>query len=211
GGGFAVQVGEIVAQQFGGAAGVGIFRREDDDRIDRQAQLHQVAIATMQEIGREPRLLARLLADRHHLVDRRHVAERQYVIERRMAAGLTAFDRNASAGAGGARDFRGAQDLGLPGGCGVRFWAQDRHCASTSRGSALGPAQAARAAYSPGWRVSKCRDSAARCRPPARGRRPDRSRGRYAPRSAAPDRQWRLPPWYRRDKCRDARPSLAPP
>ena len=28
GGGFALQIGEIVAQQFGGAAGVGIFRRE---------------------------------------------------------------------------------------------------------------------------------------------------------------------------------------
>ena len=35
GGALALQIGEIVAQQFGGAAGVGIFRREDDDRIDR--------------------------------------------------------------------------------------------------------------------------------------------------------------------------------
>ena len=61
GGGFAVQVGEIVAQQFGGAAGVGIFRREDDDRIDREPELHQVAVTAMQEIGRKPRLLARHL------------------------------------------------------------------------------------------------------------------------------------------------------
>ena len=107
---FALQVGEIVAQQFGGAAGVGIFRREDDDRVDRQAELHQVAVAAVQQIGRKPRLLTRHLADRHHLVDRRHVAEREHVIERRVAADLAAFDRNAGAGAGGARDFGGTQD-----------------------------------------------------------------------------------------------------
>ena len=108
GGGFAVQVGEIVAQQLGGAAGVGIFRREDDHRIDGKAELHQVALLAMQQIGGEPRLLARDLADRHHLVDRRHVAEREHVIERRMAADLTAFDRNAGAAAGGTRNFAGA-------------------------------------------------------------------------------------------------------
>ena len=112
-GGFALQVGEIVAQQLGGAAGVGIFRREDDDRIDREAELHQLAVAAVQQVGRKPRLLARHLADRHHLVDRRHVAEREHVIERCVAADLTAFDRNAGAGAGGARDFAGTQGVSL--------------------------------------------------------------------------------------------------
>ena len=107
---FALQVGEIVAQQFGGAAGVGIFRREDDDRIDRQAELHQVALAAMQQVGREPGLLARHASDRHHLVDRRHVAEREHGLERRVAADLAAFDRNAGPGAGGARDFGGTQN-----------------------------------------------------------------------------------------------------
>ena len=41
---FGVELGEIVAQQLGHAAGVGIFRREDDDRIDRKAELHQLAV-----------------------------------------------------------------------------------------------------------------------------------------------------------------------
>ena len=48
GGALALQVGKIVAQQFGGAAGVGIFRREDDRRVDGEAELHQLAIAAMQ-------------------------------------------------------------------------------------------------------------------------------------------------------------------
>ena len=81
GGALALQVGEIVAQKFRGAAGVGIFRREDDDRIDGETQLHQIAIPAMQQIGRKPRLLPRHLPDRHHLIDRRHVAERQHGIE----------------------------------------------------------------------------------------------------------------------------------
>ena len=40
----AIEIGEIVAQELRGAAGVGIFRRKDDDGIDRQAELGQVAI-----------------------------------------------------------------------------------------------------------------------------------------------------------------------
>ena len=104
------------------AAGVGIFRRKDDDRIDGEAELHQFAFAAMQQVGRKPRLLARHLADRHHLVDRRHVAEREHVIERRVSADLAAFDRDAGAGAGGARNFRGTQDVGLH--CDVRFSAR---------------------------------------------------------------------------------------
>ena len=61
----------------------------------------------IQQRGRKPRLLTRHLADRHHLVDWRHVAERKHGLERRVAANLAAFDRNAGAGAGGARDFAG--------------------------------------------------------------------------------------------------------
>ena len=40
-----VKLGEIVAQHLGHATGVGIFRREDDDRIDRKPELHQLAVA----------------------------------------------------------------------------------------------------------------------------------------------------------------------
>ena len=40
-----VELGEIVAQHLGHAAGVGIFRREDDDRIDGEPELHQLAVA----------------------------------------------------------------------------------------------------------------------------------------------------------------------
>ncbi len=109
----ALQVGEIVAQQFGGAAGIGIFGREDNGGIDRQAELHQLAIAAMQEIGREPRLLMRHGPDRHHLVDRRHVAERKHVGKRRVAADLAAFDWNAAARAGGARYFGRTQGINL--------------------------------------------------------------------------------------------------
>src|SRR5215470_12814399 len=39
--GLRIELGKIIAQQLGGAAGVGIFGREDDDGIDRQAELHQ--------------------------------------------------------------------------------------------------------------------------------------------------------------------------
>ena len=100
-----IEFGKIVPQQLGGAAGVGIFGRKDDDGIDRQAELHQVALAAVQEVGWKPRLLPRDCADRHHLVHRRHVAEREHVGQRRMSADLTAFDRNACSGAGGTGDF----------------------------------------------------------------------------------------------------------
>ena len=76
--GFGIELGEIVAQQLGRAAGVGIFGREDDDGIDREAELHQLAFRAVQQIGRKPGLLPRHLADRHHLIHRRHVAERQH-------------------------------------------------------------------------------------------------------------------------------------
>ncbi len=42
----------------GHAAGVGIFRREDDDRIDGEAELHQFAIRAVQQVGRKPRSVA---------------------------------------------------------------------------------------------------------------------------------------------------------
>jgi hypothetical protein len=105
GGSFRVELGEIVAQQLGGAAGVGIFGREDDDGIDCQAELHQVALGAVQEMSREPRLLPRHLADRDHLVHWRHVAEREHVGERRVTANLAAFHRDAGSAAGSARDF----------------------------------------------------------------------------------------------------------
>jgi hypothetical protein len=109
GGALALQIREIVAQQFGSAAGVRIFRRKYNNGVDREAELHQVAIAAMQKVGRKPRLLARHRADGHHLVDRRHVAEREHGIERGRAANLAAFDWNAAAGASAARDFSGTQ------------------------------------------------------------------------------------------------------
>ena len=109
GGGFTLQISEIVSQQFSGPTGIRIFRRENDDGINCQAELYQVTVAAVQEVGRKPRLLAWHLPDRHHLVDGRHVAEREHIIERRVAADLTALDRNAGAGAGGTRDFGGAQ------------------------------------------------------------------------------------------------------
>ena len=59
-----IELGEIVAQELGHAAGVGIFRREDDDRIDREAELHQLAVAAIQQRRRKPGQLARHLADR---------------------------------------------------------------------------------------------------------------------------------------------------
>ena len=108
-GGLALQIGEIVAQQFGGAAGVGIFRRENNRRIDGEAELHQIAVRAMQQAGRKPRLLMRDGADRHHLVDRRHEAQRQHRVERLVPANLAGFDRHACASAGGARYFRRTQ------------------------------------------------------------------------------------------------------
>ena len=100
-----VELGEVVAQQLGHAAGVGIFRREDDHRIDREAELHQLAVAAIEQRGRKPGQLPRHLADRDHLVHRRHVAERQHGLELLVAAHLAGFDRDAGAGAGGAGDF----------------------------------------------------------------------------------------------------------
>src|SRR5262249_17984286 len=102
-GGFALQISEIVSQQFSGPAGVGIFRRENDYGINCQAELYQVTVAAVKEFGWEPRLLAWHLPDRHHLINGRHVAEREHIIERRVAADLTAFDRDAGARASGTR------------------------------------------------------------------------------------------------------------
>src|SRR5882757_5020573 len=59
----------------------------------------------MEQVGREPRLLALDLADWHHLIHRRHVTERKHGCQRRMAADLAAFHRNACSAAGGAGDF----------------------------------------------------------------------------------------------------------
>ena len=171
-----MQVGEIVAQQFGGAAGVGIFRREDDHRIDRQAELHQVAVAAMQEVGRKPRLLARHLADRHHLVDRRHVAERQHVIERLRGRRPDSFRperwrrcrRRARLWWDARRGFISFERQAF----GARFGV----AASTSRAWASGPRSAARAAYSPAGQfrnVGAAPHGAAglrACRGPARSR-----------------------------------------
>jgi len=112
--GFGIELGEIIPQQLGGAAGVGIFRRKDDDRIDREAELHQIALGAMEQVGGKPGLLPRHLADRDHLVHGRHIAERKYPGQRRMAADLTAFDRNACSASGGARDFCGKQHHLLP-------------------------------------------------------------------------------------------------
>ena len=60
---FGIKLGKIIAQQFGGTAGVGILGREDDDGIDRQAELHQLALGAIQKAGRKPGLLPRHCAD----------------------------------------------------------------------------------------------------------------------------------------------------
>ena len=44
---FGIELREVVAQYPCHAAGIRIFRREDDDRIDREAQLNQFAIRAM--------------------------------------------------------------------------------------------------------------------------------------------------------------------
>ena len=206
----ALQVGEIVAQQLGGAAGVGIFRREDDDRIDREAELHQVAVAAMQQVGRKPRLLARHLADRHHLVDRRHVAERR---ARRRACRVPQTWQHST----GTLAPVPAARATLVGRKGELLRAEVRSGLRRQIGVAPVPVErgfealrrAARAAYSPARPVSKYRGSGAACRRPAAARRRARSRARRLAPCAAPARRSPPLPWCRRDRCRDARPSRA--
>ena len=103
--GFGIEIRKVLAQDPGHAAGVGILRREDDDRIDRDAELHQLAVRTVHQVGREPGLLLLDCADRDHLVHRRHVAERQHGLQRLVTANLAALDRNASATTGAAGNF----------------------------------------------------------------------------------------------------------
>ena len=208
--GFGAEIGEIVAQQLGGAAGVGIFRREDDDRIDREPELHQLALAAIQEIGRKPRLLPRHLADRHHLVDRRHVAERQHGLERRVPADLAAFDRDACAGAGGPRDFLRKRRHSSPSDA-VRSAAPRARAPNTRRASAAARHRAARAVYSRAPSASKYPGSGGSCCRRALPRFRARCRGPQSPPCAAPGRRCRSPRWCRRDRCRDARPSRASP
>ena len=48
------------------SARVRIFRREDDDGIDRKAKLHQLAGGAEEQRGRKPGLLPRYLAEANH-------------------------------------------------------------------------------------------------------------------------------------------------
>ena len=209
--GFAGEIGEIVAQQLRGAAGVGIVRRKDDDGIDREAELHQLAVAAVEQVGREPRLLPRHDADPHHLVDRRHVAEREHVIERGVAAYLTALDRDAGAGAGGARDFARTQN--------VVSVSSTRSGFGRQVGVAPVPVECrleafverhARLIAQPGELRNV--GTAPRCsaRGSLAGNQLDLASGR-APRRGAQDPRSSPPPSCRRDRCRDARLFRASP
>ena len=110
GGDLAVQIGEIVAQQIGGAAGVGIFRREDDDRIDREAELHQVAVrgnaAGWSETTAAGAGPGRSAPSGSPAACNRATAHRRAARGRRPGS----IRPERCPGAGGARDFRGTQD-----------------------------------------------------------------------------------------------------
>ena len=43
-----IELSKVVAQQLGHAAGVGIFRWKDDDRVDREAELHELAVTAVE-------------------------------------------------------------------------------------------------------------------------------------------------------------------
>ena len=77
----AAQFGEVLPQDLRGAAGVGIFGRKQDLRVDDQPELHELALPAAKEQGRIGRLLARRAADRPHLVDRRQITEEQDRVE----------------------------------------------------------------------------------------------------------------------------------
>ena len=79
---FALQLGEILAQNARRAAGIRILWRKQDRRIDNQAELHELALPAVQHFRRVRRLLVRPLADRPHLVDRRQVADEKHRLER---------------------------------------------------------------------------------------------------------------------------------
>ena len=100
----AVQLGEVLAQDAGRAAGVRVVRREDDVRVHDQPELHQRA--RLRSAGARPdsRLLVGPRADRVHRVDRRQIAEEQDRTQVRRAADLAALDEDAAAGSGGFLD-----------------------------------------------------------------------------------------------------------
>ena len=100
---FALQFGEVVAQDLRRPAGVGILGRKQNRRIDDQAELHELALLAVQDFGGVGRLLVRALPDRAHLVDRRKIAEKQHRLKFLRAAHLTTVDDDAATGTGGAR------------------------------------------------------------------------------------------------------------
>ena len=184
-GGLGIEIGEIVAQHLGHAAGVGIFGRENDDGIDGEAKLHQFAFGAVEQRGRKPRLLARHLPDRNHLVHRRHVAERQYGFE------LSLCPQTWQASTGTLAPLPAARATFVGNTCVGSTWAfsligmlmqwirgaaQGCRWPSTSPASAGAPWPAALAAHSRAWRFSRYPGIAARCRRPERGARPARSR-----------------------------------
>ena len=79
--GLFVQRRKIVAQDARCAARVGIARRKDDLWIDSQSELHELALRTIEQVGRVGGLLGRNAADGAHLIDGWHVAEKKMPFE----------------------------------------------------------------------------------------------------------------------------------
>ena len=69
--GLFVQRRKIVAQNARCATRVGIARRKDDLWIDGQPELHELALRTIEQVGRVGGLLGRNAADGAHLIDGR--------------------------------------------------------------------------------------------------------------------------------------------
>ena len=95
----AAQFGKVLAQDPRRAAGIGVFRRKEDLRIDHQAELHELAVPATQKQRRIGRLLARSLSNGPHLIDGRQITEEQNRFELALVADLTAFDDGARTGA----------------------------------------------------------------------------------------------------------------
>jgi hypothetical protein len=74
---------------------------KQDLRIDNQAQLHELAAAAVEDLGRVGGLFRRPFADLPHLVDGRQIAQEEHGVEVGRVAHLTVVDDDAGAAAGG--------------------------------------------------------------------------------------------------------------
>ncbi len=95
------KLGEIVAQDLGCAARVGIFLGKQHMRIHDAAELNEVALLAPQQLRRIARLFRRLGPDDGHRVHRRQVTKEQDRIQIVIAAGLAFLHHHARAGAAG--------------------------------------------------------------------------------------------------------------